>query len=168
MSSENYRSAIKLLPTLTQQELTQLRLRLDVFLKLDNRTAANKEFRAQEDWLLHGIEAELRRRALWGHGPLPSRLLPEGWSQRSEAVRGLLLEKMRRKFDLRAAEKSAIGQVAARALAEYIARGGVPLGVRILLARVEQVPAAIESAFPGYLSAGLLPFCWGAWEAQDA
>lgn len=167
MAAEDYRAAVKLLPRLTQEELNQLRLRLNAFLTIENGAASTTACIVDDDWLLSGIVAELRRRALWSNGHFPARLLPSGWAQRSAAVRALLLGKVARQSSLRAAEKLALGQVAGRALAEYVSRGGVPLGPRILLSRVDQVPAAIESAFPGYLRAGLLPFCWGAWEAVD-
>lgn len=168
MSTEEYKIAVKLLPRLSHQELTDLRLRLDAFLKIEKGATSAADFNPAEDWLLSGIETELRRRALWSNGPLPTKLLPRSWAGRSNAVRELLLWKIKRQVPLRAAEKLALGQVAARALAEYLSRGSVPLGPRVMVERIESVPAAIESAFPGYLKAGLLPFCWGAWEAVDA
>lgn len=150
-----------LLPELTPAELAAVRLRAG-FLGGGSGAAPAQEDHFTDDWLLRGLEDELRRRGLLGRGRAPVvRLVPD-WAKRSAKVRTDLLGFLgflgRSGGGVKRSE-AALGRLAARALADYLAAGRVPVSPKTLLTNVDKVLLAIDAAFPGYLEAGLLGCC---------
>ena len=108
--------------------------------------------------MLDGITSELRRRGLWSRSPVPKKLLPEGFAEKSVVVREHLLKGLT-KPNPRPAERMALGALAAAALADYLTKVQVPVGPKTLLNNIEKVPLALEESFPGYWAQKLLGFC---------
>ena len=53
------------------------------------------------------------------------------------------------------AELAALGQVVARALADYVVTYS-SLTIKAMMRNVAQVPQALDASFPGYLAAGMI------------
>jgi hypothetical protein len=150
------------LPKLTPAQLEQVRLRAGFLAGTSgtrDATPALVHAPEDDDWLLRGIEAELRRRGVLGRGRVPAARLVPDWAARSAKARADLLGYLRSGAGGSARDEAALGRLAARALADYLARGRVPVGPKTLLANVDKVLSAIDAAFPGYLEAGLLRCC---------
>ena len=140
------------LPKLTLPELAQVKSRLSF---LSGAEVKPK----QQDWLLEGFTRELRRRGLWASsGALPVKAFPTDWTAKTEIVRTHLLKGYNGNKP-RAVELVALGTLAGQVLADYLVKVQVPLSPKTLLGAVEKVPLALEYAFPGYWTAGLLGFC---------
>jgi hypothetical protein len=111
-----------------------------------------------DDWLLPGIEAELRRRGL-SHRALNQKLinrLAPNYFEESKRVREHLLGQLK-PLKLKHAELISLGGIFAQALASY--RSPVtPIGIKFMLQNVGNIPEAIEQSFPGYLGAGMLQY----------
>jgi hypothetical protein len=111
------------------------------------------------DWLLPGLEYELRARGILLTRLNSERLraLAPNYARDSAPVRAALKAKLGGKPTH--AELLAFGRLVASALADYVnaaARGGVPFGPAALFRAVPEAGAALEAAFPGYLAAGLM------------
>ena len=113
-----------------------------------------------DDWLLHGAFAELRRRGLMSEGSSPPPRVVKNaapnWESQSEPMRVLLERGLGPSPTT--AHRWAIGQVAMRALAEYLENRGPPICLRVLLTNINKLPAAMEQSFPGYIQSQLLCF----------
>lgn len=112
------------------------------------------------DWLLRGIEDELRRRGIIGRGALPAERIAPGWKKTSAAARADLEHALGDPADPR--RLAALGALAARTLADYLAGGGVPVTPRTMLVNAGKVLTALDAQFPGYAEAGLLGCCLDA------
>lgn len=150
MGKIEFNQIIRWLPKLTVSEKRML-------LKELGGTSTMPES-SVSDWLLPGIEAELRRRGL-SFRPLTQqtimRLAPNYFLE-SQRVRMDFEARLKRQgVTLNRSGLIALGHVAARVLADY--RSPVtPLGVKFLLQNVGNIPEAVEQSFPGYLAAGML------------
>jgi hypothetical protein len=117
--------------------------------------------RQSEDWLLPGLEYELRRRGLLAlpHITLAwiTNLAPN-YAADSELVCKTL--KAGLKKTPTQAELLNLGRVVAKALADYVLNErlvpGRTLGPRALLQHVRDIPTALNRAFPEYLACGML------------
>lgn len=138
------------LPTLNQEELEQLRLRVVSLQKPLTQEAP------QKDWLLQGLTLTLQARGLLAKGrSLPATLVKAEFVPRAESVRKHLLGGV--KGELKYVEKVAFAASAIDALADYLLRRKVPLSPKsILLGFENNLPPALEEAYPGYWGAGLL------------
>jgi hypothetical protein len=108
-----------------------------------------------EDWLLAGILAELRRRGLESRDTfrLKKPASYAGFQTQSENVRESILAATP---GLSAVRRRALGEVAARSLADFLASWPVEVNRDNLLRHVGRVTEALDWAFPGYLTAGVL------------
>ncbi len=163
----------KLLPALTPSELEGVRARL---LVLGGLGRGSEEKRAPglprggEDYLLEGVVFELRRRGLLASkARVPRRMIPGSFNQISQGMQKHLEGFINKR--LNTVEKTALGQLAARALADYLEKHSYyktkegqwvlrPLSISGMLSGVAKIPAALDEAFPSYLVAGKLPICW--------
>lgn len=152
-------AVLRALPKLQPHELRQIQLKAGASLALSGVTA--KQIIQDDpigDYLLDGVIAELRRRGLLGQsGGLFKRLMPPAYQEASAGVRKHLNERV---GQLKAGELAALGQLSARALADYLERGRVPVSPATLMNNISKVPVAIDASFPGYLEAGVLASCW--------
>lgn len=145
------------LPGLTPAQLDALRLRVAFLRGEDAPPTAPGGPRADgADWLARGIEDELRRRGLLGSGRLPATKLRSDWAEVSKRLRADLLAALGEAGERKT---SALGRLAARALADWLAAGRVPVSPRTMVGNAEKVFAALDAAFPGYVGAGLLRCC---------
>lgn len=150
-----------LLPELTPEELAELRLRAKF---LGGSTAPpvapeKPRDRSEADWLLRGIEDELRRRGVTGSGRLPVDRIAPGWSKTSAGVRADLRSHVERGGAHWRHPWAALGRVAARTLADYLARGRVKVTPRTMLLNADKIMAALDDQFPGYVESGMLHCC---------
>jgi hypothetical protein len=115
----------------------------------------------KNDWLLAGILSELSRRGLvTGKFIQVTQIAPrftgESIQLRSVLVKRYGIDMPKPKYT----ELLALGDVVARALADYIAAGrvhtNVTLGLRSMLVHVNRALDAIETEFPDYLASGML------------
>ena len=146
-----------LLPTLTPAELEQVRLRVGFLGEPGGEPVAGRPARDDDhDWLLRGIEDELRRRGLLGAtARLPAAKLVPTWAKISLAVRADLDRAVARGGRWRHPQV-ALGRCVARALASWLVAGRIRVTPRTMLQNVDKIMVALDDAFPGYVEAGLL------------
>jgi hypothetical protein len=154
-------SVLHALPQLSPTDLQKVIGKAKLALALDGKGVVVEEPPEEaptEDFILEGIHRELRRRGLLGRaGRIHKRKIPQSYVQTSYQVRRYLGESLP---NLRAIERVALGQLAARCLADWLEVRGKQVTVSSLLYRVSDIPSALDYCFPGYLQAGLLSFCW--------
>lgn len=157
----DYDAILREIPRLQPNQLVEIRKKIGATLALcgvkTGEPAVEEPEKVIDDYLLEGIYQELRRRGLLARGGLPSRLIPPDFRVNSASARFCLQEQL---GELSAPDRAALGQLAARALASYLERGKIPVGVSTMLKNVNKITSAIEASFPGYLASGLLKFCW--------
>jgi hypothetical protein len=144
---------IAALPHLKRRELETIRTRAALVLQHKSSSVSSVE---EEDWILLGIMHELSRRGLEGDRStfrIRNSSSYAGYSTRVVAVRTLLEEALP---DFNQLEFRLLGQVAAKALAEYISWRKEGIRIKTMLSSVGDIPSALDKAFPGYLEAGLL------------
>ncbi len=130
-------------------------------LKARGRTDATITIRHSQDWLLPGLEYELRRRGLlalphitteWVNG------LSSSYTSDADVVRRMLKSNL--KGMPTQAELLNLGRTAAKALAEYVSAErlapGRSFGPRVFFQHVRDIPIALNRSFPGYVASGLL------------
>ncbi len=161
-SKEDFDTIRKLLPKLSAQRIQDLRLLLDTYYAPE--AATNHD---ASDWLLSGIQDEMRRRGL-GCPPLTAKFVSKDVFAQAAAVKEILTKSARRSgSSLSTTQWLALGKVCAEALATLILSWKVedettqewkpvPFSVRVMLNNIAKVPEALEADFPGYLEAGLL------------
>ncbi len=149
---EDFADLCKMLPSLSGQEREQVRLRL-------GQLSPQPTLGGEPDWLLRGIEDELRRRGLLGSGHLPAVRIYAKWPTLSEDVRADLQERLGIGGRKRRAPWAALGRLAARSLADYLTGGGIRVSPRTMLQNADKVFVAIDDQFPGYMEAGVLRCC---------
>lgn len=163
MSATELAAVLRMIPNLTSVEKAQALARLKATSLGVDGGRALAEVPDAADWLLEGMYFELRRRGLLGaQERVPARqvqrLAPD-WNSAAGAVRKLLAERLRyfgAAHSPRYAIMLSLGNVAARALADYLEAGQVPIGLKVLLTNVGKVPQAIDRSFPSYLESGML------------
>jgi len=152
---------LRQLRSLPPEELSVVRAKMGAWNKLGGNSEVTERAimpTSDDDYLLEGIHFELRRRGLLGaEFRIPHRLYPTGYVQRSAEVRRLLESKLPR---LKPVERTALGRLAARALADYLTNIHVTITPRVIMSHVGNTPIALDEAYPDYLAAGLLHFCW--------
>lgn len=151
-------SVLLALPGLSAEELQIVRTRAGASASLSRPAVRREEQPGGGDYILEGINQELKRRGLLCGGKhLPPQVIPASYAEAAEGVREHFAEYLGK---LPAREQAALGQLMANALARWLTKRGKPVAAWSLLAHVPQIPAAVDDAFPGYLQSGLLASCW--------
>lgn len=161
--SRAFRRICKLLPTLSKKELEQVRKRITFWGEPSHDKPVTPSHESPSyDWLLEGMEVELRRRGLLGlKSRLPMDRINPDWKTVSEEMRETLLIQLHRDPAGRAIRNAevALGRLAARSLAMYLEQGRIPISPRTMLLNGDKVLLALDSQFPGYMAGGLLHCC---------
>jgi predicted secreted protein len=144
------------LPHLSRVELDQLALRLQALRGGSKLAKIVNKNQSPDDWLLHGVELELRRMGI------SNKYLVRGWKtfaasygERAEAIREKLEQHMGE--GMTQAEKIALGRMAARALADYL-RPIATISPKLMLSNIDKVLVALDQSYPDYLRTGMLRF----------
>lgn len=159
--SPRARQILSLLPELMPGELHAVQTRTTAILGMAGAaTPASPAGGEGEvtDWLLCGIEAELRSRGGLARG---ARLAASPYHAKYKvATRGALASLERAcGGGLVARERAALGRVAAECLAVYIEAMRQPVCARTMLQRAGEVAAAVDASFPDYTARGMLRLC---------
>ena len=110
------------------------------------------------DWLLESLLYELQRRGLITAGRRPP--VARISSSYADAAAGVREELEEHLPNLKPVERVSLGRLVAGSLVEYLIKIGVPVTLRTVFNNVDKSLVALDDAFPGYLAAGLLRFCW--------
>jgi hypothetical protein len=153
MEEQDFQRVVEFLGKMTKAQLTEIRRRtLSLISGKEEGGVANR------DWLLDAVLEVVRERGL-GHAIPPNFRIRKtssfgGYETQADRVRMMLSEAIP---DMEVTEERAIGVIAVRALADYIAPWS-EVTFDSLLHNVAKIPEAIDAAFPGYLQAGMLSF----------
>lgn len=157
MSSKELNAVLSAVRKLTAAER---RFVVKLIRQLDGvELSASGYSRHSDDWLLPGLEYELRRRGVLLVPLSPDKLgrWAPNYVRDSAEIRKALKEKLNKTVNQ--AELLALGRMCARSLADYlIARApeGLTLGPKMLLGGINETAVALNKAFPGYLAGGQL------------
>jgi len=146
---------LKNLPCLSLDELEKVKQRVSILVGVSFAQAD------AQDWLLLGITEELRRRGLWlAKYPIPAKLLPNKFAEKSKALQEFLLKGFGQLKPQRA-ECLSLATISTRALADWMDYSRIPVTPRTVLFNVDKIPIALEQYFPGYWAQGLLGMILG-------
>lgn len=160
MSLTDLSTVLNILPRLDVSELLQVKNKASASLSLSTLANSSSGLPSGQDepmdYLLDGIQVELRRRGLLGRDmKLQAKVIPGTYGLAAIDVKKLLEEHVGR---LSAAEYALLGQLSIRCLAKYLENRGVPISAKSLCQAISKIPQALDDSYPGYLQAGLLPF----------
>ena len=145
----------ELLRSIDQLNTTQLKAaRQRINFQLQHRS--DQTTLEDEDWLLHGINAELRRRGLDNRDSFRVKKDSSfaSFNTQSEQARELLLLAAP---GLTAIQRRALGEIAAKALADWLSTWqNYSINRETLMRNVGKIPEAIDRAYPTYIETGLL------------
>ena len=165
--SSSARAAYALIHRLSPGELRDLQLKASALLSdapADARGGGQAQITRSDsgiDWLLCGIEAELRARGVLFNGSrLRADLICPKYAALSRPAMATLRAGLGR--HPRASDLAALGRLAAECLADYLTSMRVPVTPRTMLQHAGDAAAAVDAAFPGYLASGMLVFVMGA------
>jgi len=150
MSSE-LQPVLRRLPKLSDEELEQVRVRVQGLLSI--RTGRTTVKPNEVGWLLTGVATELKRRGLFTSRLTTFNKIVSGCAAAAAEVEAHLLTAVG--HELKLPEKMALGRVAVRALADYL-EGHVTIGPKVLLQNLSKIPEAVDCAYPDYQAAGML------------
>jgi hypothetical protein len=147
------------LPQLRHDELDQVAQKARALASLSVQRRPPPTMVGTDDWLLEGIYHELGRRGLLRRGwrMAQAKLGDQAPDYATDAAetRAHLLLKLGGKT--RSSERLALGILAARCLADYLAHVA-PLCLRVMLRNVGKTVEALDASFPGYLESGMLTY----------
>jgi hypothetical protein len=151
MNQSEFDGIVAKIPSMTKQQMTDLRRRLLFFIGSSNSTT-------NADWLLDGILTVLRERGM-GHMIPPNFRIKNNksfadYETQADRVRELLSDAIP---NMTLTEQRSLGVIAARALADYITKFS-EVGLHSMLLYVARIPEALDNAFPSYLESGTLAF----------
>lgn len=160
MSLQDLTTVLGFIPKLEPEELQQVKNRITGFTSLGGGVLPPQTSNNYlGDYLFDGCLFELRRRGLMRRdGIIARNRIPSNYYEDAAEVRKLLAGHVGNK--LKPVELASLGRLLARCLADYLERGMVPILPKTLLQNISKVPVALDAAYPGYLEAGLLSFCW--------
>lgn len=128
----------------------------DVQRAINNRNSAKpKQVQANKDWLLEGFVDLLTRRGLIvADGELLRKEAYQTWCKHLPRVLGWLggLEKTQ---GLSVNDRPKLALLCAQAMADYLEARDL-FKVATMLSQSDRIPEALDCAFPGYISCGLL------------
>lgn len=154
MTSTTFAQVQALLPRLTPDERTKVRLLITKHPGTAAKRSAASLNEVEADWLLQGILNELKRR---GQKPYVKSMAQvrdacANYEMSSKDVRehleGMLPD------DISNAELRMLGLIIARALIDRFTEA--PIGLTPLLQLAGRAMEAIDNSFPGYLGSGML------------
>lgn len=152
-----------LLPQLTNKEKRDLRLLVDSQVKSSLESKINK---VEKDWLLPGIERQMRQRGLLCVAVPPRQIGRNApfYEKDAASVRSWFEKRISGPKRLQYANFLEFGEILAEALIDYlrVIRSKKPIDIWNVLWRVKFIPAAIEWSYPGYLSAGMFHMTLGS------
>lgn len=142
---------LSMLPDLTPDELEEVRRRV---VALSSIGETDKD--VDEDWLLFGIKEVLEARGLGQtvppHFTVRNRRQFHGYMNKSEKVRQVLTKALP---DMTKIERLKLARIMAECLADYLSNyRNVTLNT--MLGNTDLMIQALDAAFPGYLSAGMV------------
>jgi hypothetical protein len=155
-----YQQALGLLPKMTQDERKNLRVALGQLRGTVASSGASEKI-SNDDWLFDGVIKELARRGLVYRlrDAAGIRRMAPNYEEESMLVREALEKSLRHGMpDFRPAHLTALGKSSARCLATYITswKSKPTLGLRFMLINAGLTLEAIDCAFPGYISSGMV------------
>jgi hypothetical protein len=164
-----FQQAMGLIPKLTADERRELKVVIGQFRGEHSAASRGKPEKrvdgAAGDWLLAGIVWELARRGL-GRSRIDATLvrrLAPAYEEAATEIR----ERLTKQLDKpRQEELVSLGRVVARAIADHRSPQ-TPLGLKFMLNNTRNALEAIDSSFPGYLAAGMLPYLLRPPKAKD-
>lgn len=143
---KDYDELKKAIPLLNQSEIKDLLNRCKLLLRREVDT---------DDWLLDGIVYQLRLHGIIVPSFDKIKNLNDyrAFSEKSDSLRALIEEQgISSKI-----EKRQIALICAECMIEYL-KGFTDVSLQNIMRFVDHLPQALERAFPGYLSSGMLPF----------
>jgi hypothetical protein len=147
------RTVLSALPSFSRSELQNIRQRCQVLMQ--SGTTSVTPIMEEEDWLLLGMMTETKRRGQY----VPARFRADrgssfgSYNTKAAQVRDIL-ELCAPGLNL--VEKRALGEVAAKALADMLTNRDLDATFHNMLLRVDRIPAALEREYPGYLESRML------------
>lgn len=155
----NFDDVCNALTRFSSSELEDVKRRVNFLNGGKEKAPSTKPQSAAYDWLLAGIEEELRRRGLIGRGALPaSRICPK-WEEMSETVRADLKAHLEMGGKRWRHPWVSLGRLSARVLADYLSAGQIKVSPRTMLNNADKILMALDDQFPGYAAAGMLHCC---------
>lgn len=144
-----YDSVKQTLPLLSETQLKDIMNRCKVLMSRELTS---------DDWLLDGIITELRLLGIPvpGLDKITHHNQFRSFSEKSAALRTVLEEQ----GITTRTEKRQLAKIVSKCLIEYL-RGFTEISLMNMMTFIDHIPQALERAFPGYLSSGMLPFVIG-------
>ena len=156
--SAAFQQAAKLLPSLSVDELKQLRAHAGE--RIGNKS---ERIKGAVDYYLEGITVELRRRGSWPHDrTLPARQMAPAYYQVGVPAWNALLVCIDKKLNVQ--QLTQLGQIAGRVLVNYLITVRVGIEPKWVLTNSGRLAPAFEESFPGYLDSGLIGCTLGLWD----
>jgi len=137
------------LPNWLKKDLEECRKRCTLLLKSQSIPGNTVE---EADWILEGILWHCRQTGVYVNRTFHVKRSGSfaSFVTKSETVRELLTECAP---NLTPIQYVALGQVAARELANFL---GHPVSFNRMMQKVDLIPAALDTAYPGYLASKLI------------
>lgn len=160
LASPQARKVYNALAELSPAELGEVRSRCAAMLTLRGVTSSAPAItitdpHSEVDWLLCGIEEELRRRGVLGKtARLPAEAIYPRYRALATPARETLQHLLRQRA--RPAELAALGRLAGECLAEYVEQMHLPVTPRTMLQHAGEAAAALDACFPGYAAGGMV------------
>ncbi len=142
-----YSQVKQAIPDLNEREIKDLYNRCKALIKIDTTP--------DDDWLLEGVIQELRNQGIYVPAFSKIKTLPTyaAYAEKSEQLR-TILERQGISSKL---EKRQLAAITAKCLIEYL-RSFTDVSLHTMMAHIDNIPQALERAFPGYLRANMLMF----------
>jgi len=152
MNQADFDTIVGKIPSMTKQQMTDLRRRLLFFM------GNQKDSVPDQDWLLQGIIEVLRERGIGQMVPPNFRIKNVKsfgeYETQADRVRELLSTAIP---NMGLTEQLALGVLCARALATYLGKF-TEISLHSMLFYVARVPEALDDSYPNYLASGTLAF----------
>jgi hypothetical protein len=149
----SYQSTLEELPTFTRKQLDDIRKRCALLMQRQSQISDGVE---EQDWLLEGILSECQHRGVFVGRTFHLKRAGSfaAYATKAETVREILTECAP---GLSPVQRVRLGQVCARELANYLhGHFHSPPSFKAMMDRVDWIPLAMDTAFPGYMASKLL------------
>jgi hypothetical protein len=147
-SQTPYEHVKETLPKLTQTQLKDLSNRCKALL-------SRSDEKVDEDWILEGLITELRLQGISvpSIAKIKSASHYPSYAAKSQDLRTSL----ETKYKLTKIQKRQLSKICIKCLIEHV-RGFSDVSLWTLSNHIDEIPQALDKAFPGYLSSNLLMF----------